>query len=352
LRDKPITKTVWIALVVIVILSIIAVRLHKVLNKPIPYSGGSNIEIVIEKGMTLRQVALILEEKGLIHDNSDFCWAAYLMRAESRIQPGSFLLPRGSSNSDIIRFLLKPGIQTKDVTIQEGLTVKQIAGIFQAELEIDSVEFVRLCEDSAFAMGLGVNAERLEGYLFPDTYNCYMSSSSSEIISRMVNQFFDVFNDSLQTMATQIGLNLHKAVILASIIQGEVIVAEEAPIVSAVYHNRLKRRIALGADPTIQYIIKDGPRRLLNGDLKIDSPYNTYKYRGLPPGPVNNPGRVALEAAVNPADVKYIYFVAKGDGSHAFNTSHVGHQRDKAKFQQVRRKVAREKRIAKRKGLD
>ena len=143
-------------------------------------------------------------------------------------------------------------------------------------------------------------------------------------------------------------MNLHEAVILASIIQGEVMIDDEAPIVSAVYHNRLKRGIPLAADPTIQYLLPDGPRRLLNKDLEIDSPYNTYKNRGLPPGPVNNPGRIAIEAAINPADVDYIYFVAKGDGSHAFNRTHSGHLRDKQKFQQVRREVARKERTNKR----
>ncbi|MCF7809477.1 endolytic transglycosylase MltG [bacterium] len=350
MKDRKVNKTLWAALVIIIILSFIAMWLHRVLNKPMEFEGSSNIEVVIEKGMNLSQVSSILQEKGLIKSRSDFRWAAWLMQAESKIQPGRFLLPMGVSNSDIIRFLLKPGILTRDVTIPEGLTVRQIAGIFKHELQIDSVEFISLCEDSAFAVGLGLNAGGLEGYLFPDTYNFYMSSSSSEIISRMVDHFFNVFNDSLQNKATKVGLNLHKAVILASIIQGEVMIAEEAPLVSAVYHNRLKRGIALGADPTIQYILKDGPRRLLNKDLEIDSPYNTYKRRGLPPGPVNNPGTVALKAAVNPADVKYIYFVAKGDGSHSFNTSHEGHQRDKAKFQQVRRKVAREKRNARLKG--
>ena len=279
MKDKKVNKTIWAALVVIVILSFIAMWLHRVLNKPMEFEGSSNVEIIIEKGMNLSQVSSILKEKGLIQSRFDFRWAARLMQAESRIQPGRFLLPRGVSNSDIIRFLLKPGILTKDVTIPEGLTVKQIASIFKHELQIDSIEFVGICEDSAFAASLGVNAGRLEGYLFPETYNCYMSSSSHEIISRMVDHFFNVFNDSLQNKAAKVGLNLYKAVILASIIQGEVMIAEEAPLVSAVYHNRLKRGIALGADPTIQYILKDGPRRLLNKDLEIDSPYNTYRRR-------------------------------------------------------------------------
>jgi UPF0755 protein len=157
----------------------------------------------------------------------------------------------------------------------------------------------------------------------------------------MVHQFFVVFNDSLKQKLDKVGLNLHQAVTLASIIQGEVMLTEEAPFVSAVYHNRLKKRIPLAADPTVQYLLPDGPRRLFKRDLEIDSPYNTYKHLGLPPGPVNNPGRMALGAAVEPAGVDYLYFVARGDGSHAFNQTHDGHLRDKQKLQQVRRELER-----------
>ena len=136
---------------------------------------------------------------------------------------------------------------------------------------------------------------------------------------------------------------MSQAVTLASIIQGEVMQWDEASLISAVYHNRLKRRMPLEADPTIQYIISDGPRRLLKDDLKIDSPYNTYRYRGLPPGPINNPGKRAIIAALYPADVDYLYFVAQGDGSHSFNSTHDGHIRDKRKLSRLRRLVTNRK---------
>jgi len=126
---------------------------------------------------------------------------------------------------------------------------------------------------------------------------------------------------------------------MASIIQGEVKVMGEAPLVSSVYHNRLKAGMLLQADPTIQYIITDAPRRLTNGDLSIDSPYNTYLHQGLPPGPIDNPGLQAMLAALYPADSKYLYFVARGDGSHAFNEDENGHARDKERLEQIRKQV-------------
>ena len=346
MRNRKLNPAVWAGLVVIILLAASFWWLQGVLHTPAPVAGTGAVEITIEKGMSLHQVADLLLKNRLIEDKRGFRWAAWITRAERKIQPGRFLIPYGATNSKIIARLMQPGIRTKNVTIPEGLTIKQIASLLSQELEIDSAEFVRLCEDSAFARELGIPVNRLEGYIFPETYNFYWESSSCDIIKRTVEQFFSIFNDTLKEQLQKSGLSLHEAVTLASIIQGEVMIDDEAPIVSAVYHNRLKRRIPLAADPTIQYLLPDGPRRLLNKDLEIDSPYNTYKNRGLPPGPVNNPGRIANEAAINPADVDYIYFVAKGDGSHAFNRTHSGHLRDKQKFQQVRREVARKERLA------
>ncbi|MDP8240602.1 MAG: endolytic transglycosylase MltG [Candidatus Hatepunaea meridiana] len=346
LKNNKLVTTLVVSLIIIIILGLGCSWLYNVFIKPAPYYDNGEIEIVIEKGINFHQVANTLENNSLISNQNDFRWAAFFLRAERKIQPGRFILPRGASNYQILKCLLKPGILTVNITVPEGLTVKQIASLFQNELNIDSIEFVNLCDDSSFVYKLGIESDGLEGYLFPETYNFYLDSKPREIIKRMVSMFNEVFNDSLRTQLKHIGLSIQQAVTLASIIQGEVIIAKEAPLVSAVYHNRLKRGMLLGADPTIQYIIPDGPRRLLNRDLKINSPYNTYRFRGLPPGPVNNPGRIALEAAVRPVDVNYLYFVAKGDGSHAFNYTHSGHSRDKAKFQQVRRKVERQKRYS------
>jgi len=142
-------------------------------------------------------------------------------------------------------------------------------------------------------------------------------------------------------------MNIHQILTLASIIEGEAIFDEEREIISSVYHNRLNRRIKLQADPTIQYILDGPPRRLLYKDLEIDSPYNTYKYYGLPPGPISNPGKKSILAAIYPAATKYIYFVAKGDGRHVFSTNASDHQKAKAQFDRIRREVNRQKRLSK-----
>lgn len=333
-----------IIVVIVVIFTIASWMISNLLHDAQPVSGKGVYMFTVAEGMSLSQIAENLESRGLIHSASRFKWAARLKGAERKIQPGAFTLDYGLTNSEIIDHLLLPGDPTTNVTIPEGLTIRQIAGILQKEMGIDSARFVSLCEDSILIADLGINAKSLEGYLFPDTYNFFSKSGEIRIIRRICSQFFTVFDDEMKSAAQKTGFTVHEAVTLASIIEGEIIMPDEARNVSAVYHNRLKRGMLLGADPTIQYIIPDGPRRLLNGDLEIDNPYNTYKYRGLPPGPINNPGRVALEAAVNPADVDYIYFVARGDGSHAFNSTHAGHQRDKARLQQIRREVAREKR--------
>jgi len=259
------------------------------------------------------------------------------MRVDRKVQPGRFLLPRGADNVQILRYLLRSSAPTKDVTIVEGLTTRQIAGVLSRELGVDSAAFVKMCEDSQSAARFGVPAERLEGYLFPDTYNFYLEPSAEEIVERMTRRFFAVFYDTLRAQLEAVGLTMHQAVTLASIIQGEVMDWSEAAKVSAVYHNRLRRGMPLEADPTIQFIIPDGPRRLLNDDLRIKSLYNTYLHRGLPPGPINNPGRRALVAALYPADVDYIYMVARGDGTHAFNNTFAGHRRDKRRLQRIRR---------------
>ncbi len=310
---------------------------------PNPSGDRSVTTIIVKKGMTLNQVARKLSDAGLIDDVRRFALAARILKAERRLQPGAFSLPSGLSNLQLLRHLTRARVRAVNVTIPEGLTMRQVAGIVCSRIGGDSTRFVELCEDSFFAASLGIDAGRLEGYLFPETYNFYQNSREEDIIARMVAQFQAVFNDTLDAAAGSHGLTVHKAVTLASIIQGEVMIWEEAPLVSSVYHNRLKRCIALDADPTIQYIIPDGPRRLFLKDLDIDSPYNTYLNRGLPPGPIGSPGQRALEAAVHPADTDYIYFVAKGDGSHFFNSTHEGHQRDKEKLQRVRRELERQK---------
>ena len=183
---------------------------------------------------------------------------------------------------------------------------------------------------------LDKEASSLEGYLLPETYHFPKGTSAKTIIAAMISQFQNVFNEEWRKRASEIGMTIREVVILASLIEKETSIPEERKLVSAVFHNRLKRRMKLDCDPTIIYVLKQEGRfkdRLRTKDLKLDSPYNTYLYPGLPPSPICNPGRETLEAALFPADVKYLYFVSKNDRSHHFSRTFREHQQAVLKYQ-------------------
>jgi len=315
-----------------------------VFNARSPDPGGGEVLVQIPEGASLRQIANLLAAERLIKHPFTFRLAARIYGVDKRIMPGSYLISRGLKNTELLRMLQKPMIRSRYVTIPEGLTTREIAGLLRKSVGTDSAEFVRLCSDAELAWSLTIPAKGLEGYLFPDTYDLLLNSPPQAVIERLVDRFFEVVNDSFQIRMRMAGMSLHEAVTLASIIEGEVQIGEEAPLVSAVYHNRLRKRMALEADPTIQYVLPDGPRRLRHSDLQMDSPYNTYRHPGLPPGPINNPGRRSLKAAIEPANVDYLYFVAQGDGSHAFNRDYSGHLQSKQKLDRIRREYDREQR--------
>lgn len=276
-----------------------------------------------------------------MRDRRALIMLARITGLERHFPAGEITLKPGMSVWQLVWALRRSGASTVDVTLPEGLSARQIAAILQAKGVVDSAAFVRAESNTELLRKLQINAPDLEGFLFPDTYNLYHQMDADAVVEKMVARFSRIWNDSMTTRANELGWSVRQVLTLASIIQGEVIVPSEARTVSSVYHNRLKAGMLLQADPTIQYIIADGPRRLLRDDLEIDSPYNTYQHRGLPPGPISNPGLAAILATLYPADTDYLYFVAKGDGSHAFNATEAGHWRDKWKFQKVRREVAR-----------
>ncbi len=297
--------------------------------------------ILIQPGDSFAQVCDQLVEKELIQNPTLFLLLARVVGLERQLPAGQVTLTPGMSLWQVVWRLQHTEAVTVDVTIPEGLQARQIAGLLQREAEVDSAEFMRAVSDSSLMQELGIDAPDLEGVLFPDTYNLYHGMDGSIVVQRMVRQFQLLWDDSMTARARELGWTMRQALTMASIIEGEVMTPEEAPVVSSVYHNRLRTRMLLQADPTIQYIIPNGPRRLLRDDLKIESPYNTYLHLGLPPGPISNPGLTAILAALYPAETGYLFFVAKGDGTHAFNQTERGHWRDKATFQQVRREVAR-----------
>jgi len=303
------------------------------------------IEVKIKPGFSLRIIADTLESKGLITKKEDFILASKLFKNVNRLKAGRYFIPQGLSIYKVMNIIVKGKISNIKVVIQEGLISTQIASILAKKVEIDSAKFIRLLSDTSIINQFNIRSNSLEGYLFPNTYFFHWGITEKEIIKILLKEFNRNFTDSLKTVAKDKGWTVGQILTLASIIEGEALIDSERAVISSVYHNRLNKRMLLQADPTIQYLIPDGPRRLLNKDLKIDSPYNTYLYPGLPPGPVNNPGKNSIVAAIYPAKTDYIYFVAKGDGGHIFSKTLSQHLLAKSKFDAYRRKIKRQQRL-------
>jgi UPF0755 protein len=262
---------------------------------------------------------------------------------DTSIPVGTFLMQNVKVNHDIINHLVFRNPERKKVTLLEGWNIKQTSNHLSKEMGFDYNTIVEIVNNTIFINSLGIKSQSLEGYLYPDTYYFFEGENVNSVIKKLVKEYKYFWTDSNITKASSISLTQHQILTLASIIEGEAIYDSERPIISAVYHNRLKRGMKLQADPTVQYIIKDGPRRLLIKDLRIKSPYNTYLYEGLPPGPINSPGFKSLNAALYPDKNDYLYFVAKGDGYHTFSKNEKEHERAKRAFQRVRKKVKRDR---------
>lgn len=315
--------------------------------QPVPSDLNSSSAAILKipSGTSFQQISDSLYRKNLIRNKTLFRLLGVLTGKDEKIQSGLYKIPRELSSWQVLNYLTKGNNIIVKVTIPEGISARKIAGILKETVEIDSAKFMLLVNDSNFAHSLGVKADRLEGYLIPETYYFDWKMSEAEIIKFLVNKTLSLFEaDSVQQQLAQLNMTVKEILTLASIIEGEVQVDSERVLVSSVYHNRLDRGWLLQADPTIQYILPEGPRRLTYKDLEIDSPYNTYKYPGLPPTPINNPGKKSIFAALYPAETRYIYFVATGDGGHRFSRTASEHAYWKQKFDQVRREVRLEER--------
>jgi UPF0755 protein len=342
-------KTSWIfkTLIFIVIIVIISrfiwfQPLHEDLNN-FPMDS-----IKIPVGKSFKQIADTLEKRGYIKNKKLFLYMGILTGKDKNVKAGFVQIPRGLSDWQLLNYLENAKIAAVKVTLPEGISSRQIASILNKKIEIDSLRFISLLVDSNFIQSFGLETNSLDGYLLPDTYFFYWRMSEEEVISSLVEKTKVIFDaDSVRVRMNELDMDINEILTLASIIEGETIIDSERVVVSSVYHNRLKRGWLLQADPTIQYLIPDAPRRLTYRDLKIDSPFNTYKYRGLPPAPINNPGINSILAALFPEETQYMYFVAVGDGSHHFSTTSREHNNWKRKFNEVRKRVRREEKKSK-----
>ena len=302
-----------------------------------------SMKITINEGESLTVISNKLLKGGVITNEKLFGFATKIMGLEKSIPVGSYQLENIKINKDIINRLVYGSPEIKRITLLEGWNIKQVCSHLSEEMGFDYNDLLEIINDNNFVRSLGLDSDNLEGYLYPETYYFFDGEKERSVIKRLVKEHKKFWSNRNITKADSMDLTQHQIVTLASIIEGEAIYDSERPIISAVYHNRLKKGMKLQADPTVQYIIKDGPRRLLNKDLKTKSPYNTYLYKGLPPGPINSPGLESLKAALNPEKNEYLYFVAKGDGYHTFSKNEKEHERAKRAFQRVRRKVKKER---------
>jgi UPF0755 protein len=303
-----------------------------------PYRGFTQSEVFVEvaPGAGIAAIGDQLVASGVVADGWTFRLAARLEGADRRLQAGEYRFAEPASPRAIVARLEAGDIYRRPVTFPEGLTAAQLSEVFEANGLGAAAEFLEAAANTALVAEWDPEAASLEGYLFPDTYHLPRRASAESVVRAMVAGFAQAFDDSLAAAARARGLSVREVVTLASLIEKETAAADERAIVSAVYHNRLRIGMPLQCDPTVIYALMLAGRwdgNIRRADLQIDSPYNTYRYPGLPPGPIAAPGRAALVAAVEPADVTYLYFVSRNDGTHVFANTLAEHNRNVARWQ-------------------
>lgn len=303
-----------------------------------PYKGYSEAEqrIQIPPGSQLFLIAQILESQGVVWSARIFQIYVRLRYSSRPLKAGEYRFERPLSLAAVAAKLERGDVYYHRVTLREGLTLEQTIAELVAKGFGEQRDFLDVTGHGELISEIDPQAPNLEGYLFPDTYFVTGTANEAEIIQTMVNNFRKTWTSKRQQRARDLGLTTREVVTLASLIEKETRVAEERHLVSAVFHNRLHKNMKLACDPTVIYAIKqlrsfDG---IINqSDLRLDSPYNTYLYPGLPPGPIANPGLYSLDAALYPAQVDYLYFVSKNDGTHFFSTHYRDHSRAVRQYQ-------------------
>jgi len=281
------------------------------------------VDIPPHQGLT--GVAGRLDEAGVIRSPLGFMLLALARGTARSLKAGEYEIPQGSNTLAVLTLLEGGRVRQHAVLFREGGTLTELARILETERLARSDDVHRVARDPVFLKTLDVQAETLEGYLYPDTYQFVKGMTTEEILARMVARMRDQISPDLLERARARELNVHQVLTLASIIEKEAVVRGEMPLISAVFWNRLKIDMPLQADPTVQFAVGKDGKALTRADLQVDSPYNTYRRQGLPPGPIASPSRAAIEAAVKPAAVNYLYFVSVDDRRHHFSANLAEH---------------------------
>ncbi len=294
--------------------------------------------VTIRPGEGFGTITARLQEKGLIRTPFKFRLYARFSGYHTQLKAGEYELSGQMSPRQILATLKGGKVRLYRVTIPEGYRLSQIAETVETAGFGNAGEFLRLANDPEVARSAGIEAQTLEGYLFPDTYYFPRGQQPQAVIAAMLKRFQAAFTDQWRARAGEIGLSLHEVVTLASIIEKETGDPAERPLISSVFHNRMRKGMRLETDPTVIYGIKDFNGNLTRKDLRTPTPYNTYVIKGLPPGPIASPGAAALEAALYPAETDYLFFVSRRDRTHQFSTNWKDHNRAVREYQLRRRK--------------
>ncbi len=311
--------------------------LHRYANKP-----GAPVDrqviFAIAPGESLDLAAARLQSEGVIAGACKFKLLARIKGDDKKLKAGEYNLTSSMTPNQILDVLVNGKAFLYRVTIPEGFNARQIASEVSAQGLGNADEFMALVKAPETARRLGVEAQNLEGYLFPDTYFFPKGVAALTIIQKMVARFKEKFEPAWIERARELHFSIHEIVTLASIIEKETGTPGERPIISSVFHNRLKKKMRLESDPTVIYGIKDFDGNIKRSHLKTPTPYNTYTIKGLPPGPIASPGKASIEAALFPAQTGFIFFVSKKDKTHHFSTTIKEHNRAVRKYQLRRRR--------------
>jgi UPF0755 protein len=319
-----------------VLMILLALGLGVFLVTPKEKTGEEKV-FVVRTGLSLKEITSELQQRQLIKNETLFMLWARLMGYSRQIKAGEYALSPTMSPVEILEKLRRGIIMTHPVTIPEGFNMEQIAVLLEGKGLVEKEAFLGLAREPATVSRLGLSGPSLEGYLYPDTYHFGRDVSTISILETMVNRFWEVVGPYTASLE-KTGLEMEEVVILASIVEKETGLAKERPAIASVFLNRLKRGMRLASDPTVIYGLDGFDGNLTKDDLSKKTPYNTYVIRGLPPGPIANPGLESIKAVIFPDETDYLYFVSKNDGSHYFSKTLSEHNRAVETYQKKKRK--------------
>jgi UPF0755 protein len=322
MRSKSVrTAAIVVVLIALLIggsaalISVVWSKIHE------PYQGYEKGEqyVDIPQGATTGEIRRRLIEAGVVADDLTFRAALWWSGRSRSLKAGEYRFDRAMTPLAVVEKIANGEVYTKRITFPEGLTIREMATLYESHGFGSVRDFVAAAGDASLIHDLDPQAKDLEGYLFPETYSLPRVAPAARLVQQMVDRFRATYQEVVQGRSDS--LTTRQIVTLASLVEKETAQAEERPMVSAVYHNRIKKGMGMQADPTVVYALVKAGRydgNIKRADLDFDSPYNTYKYPGLPPGPIASPGRASLEAALTPSNVPYLFFVSRNDGTHVF----------------------------------